>query len=802
MKKISFILIVAFFIISLTVPLVTMASSFSETTDIGGNNKQEKEVSKSKNEEKSNTSSSENTEVKKEPETTTNKQVVSKKATQTTTTLPTIEKNVSPAIIAYGYWGGIRYSRDTETNTLTIVNGGSAGATDDAPWKRFRVNKLIFNDIVTMPSQMNTMFGGALYLKSYEKIENVNVSDVTSMATIFYNNISLEKIDLRGWNTSKNTSFSWAFRYARSLTSANLANLNVKNVTNLSGMFEGASSLTEVDFTGWKSSTKTVSGSKMFAGATQLKKITIPAGTSFRVDAALEPITDTDNYSGNWILENEKGRTYTPAEFMGYIARNTGTYVWERKKINLNVEYRDENNKLISEAQTKKLQGYKGDSYDVSTPDYKQSIPGYSFLEDKLPTNAKGKYKENDTIVYRYMKYKTPTLKTKNSRLYHTQTYDPKDNFVSGTDVLGVLILPNDANLSFGGEEVKMTEPGTYKQTITYSYGDKQTVTADYNVVVIRDQTTVETQDVKLYVGDTFDPNSPLTNVRNKDGERLDAADIVCLGYYYINGNIISEFEKIQIDTSKIGRYQLNIALRNAVQAGIVSEMKFINVVEDQTNIEAKDIELNRGDKYDPEAGFIQATNADGEVLAFDKKMTWGLNGVEVDTTVAGTYQVVYGIKDHNGELITVTKNVVVNNLDKEINVTLPIEMLFSNTEDKTVNKKIESNRYKIINNSKTHSVELELSEFKEVVTDGIKLLTSTERDSVNFSEAARLNLLVDNNQQITSLNKDTPVSAMGVIKKQKQMNLQFTGSYFGEIKKDSVKKLKQQLVLKFSVPL
>ena len=487
---------------------------------------------------------------------------------------------------------------------------------------------------------------------------------------------------------------------------------------------------------------------------------------------------------------------------MGYVSRNAGTYVWERKKIDLNVEYRDENNKLISEAQTKKLQGYKGDSYDVSTPDYKQSIPGYSLLEDKLPTNAKGKYKENDTIVYRYMKYKTPTLKAKNSRLYHTQTYNPKDNFVSGTDALGALILPNDANLSFGGEEVKMTEPGTYKQTITYSYGDKQTVTADYNVVVIRDQTTVETQDVKLYVGDTFDPNSPLTNVRNKDGDLLDAADIVRSGYYYIDGEIISEFEKIQIDTSKIGRYQLNIALRNAVEAGIVSKMKFINVVEDQTSIEAKDIELNRGDKYDPQSGFIKATNADGEVLPFDKKMTWGLNGVEVDTTVAGTYQVVYGIKDHNGELITVTKNVVVNNLDKEINVTLPIEMLFSNTEDKTVNKKIESNRYKIINNSKTHSVELELSEFKEVVTDGIKLLTSTERDPVNFSEAARLNLLVDNNQQITSLNKDTPVSAMGVIKKQKQMNLQFTGSYFGEIKKDSVKKLKQQLVLKFSVPL
>lgn len=818
MKKISFILIVGLLISNLSVPFITNASSVSQTN----NTIEKSSTEKKENEEKSNTSSSENTEIKKEDEEknntlssenteikkeseqaiTVSEQSLSNSSTKATTSKQPVQKVVSPTAIAYGNWGGTRYSRDTSTNTMTFISGGSAGSVDAAPWKNFKAEKIIFNSTVVMPSNMNAMWSGALYLKSFEKMSNVNVSNVTSMATMFYNNMSLEKIDLRGWDTSKNTSFSWAFRFAGALTSANLANLNVSNVTNFSGMFEGARSLKEVDFSGWKRSSRTVTSSNMFAGATQLKKITIPAGRSFRVDAALEPITDTDNYSGSWISENEKGMTYTPAELMGDVLRKAGTYVWERKKIDLNVEYRDENNKLIFGAQTKKLQGYKGDSYDVSTPEYKQSIPGYSLLEDKLPTNAKGKYNEDATIVYRYMKYKTPTLKAKNSRLYHTQTYNPKDNFVSGTDALGLLILPNDANLSFGGEEVKMTEPGTYKQTITYSYGDKQTVTADYNVVVIRDQTTVETQDVKLYVGDTFDPNSPLTNVRNKDGERLDAADIVRLGYYYINGNIISEFEKIQIDTSKIGRYQLNIALRNAVQAGIVSEMKFINVVEDQTSIEAKDIELNRGDKYDPEAGFIQATNADGEVLAFDKKMTWGLNGVEVDTTVAGTYQVVYGIKDHNGELITVTKNVVVNNLDKEINVTLPIEMLFSNTEDKTVNKKIESNRYKIINNSKTHSVELELSEFKEVVTDGIKLLTSTERDPVNFSEAARLNLLVDNNQQITSLNKDTPVSAMGVIKKQKQMNLQFTGSYFGEIKKDSVKKLKQQLVLKFSVPL
>lgn len=369
MKKISFILIVGLLISNLSVPFITNASSVSQTD----NTMEKSSIEKKENEEKSNTSSSENTEIKKEDEEknntlssenteikkeseqaiTVSEQSLSNSSTKATTSKQPVQKVVSPTAIAYGNWGGTRYSRDTSTNTMTFISGGSAGSVDAAPWKNFKAEKIIFNSTVVMPSNMNAMWSGALYLKSFEKMSNVNVSNVTSMATMFYNNMSLEKIDLRGWDTSMNTSFSWAFRFAGALTSANLANLNVSNVTNFSGMFEGARSLKEVDFSGWKRSSRTVTSSNMFAGATQLKKITIPAGTSFRVDAALEPITDTDNYSGSWISENEKGRTYTPAEFMGYVSRNAGTYVWERKKIDLNVEYRDENNKLISGAQTK-----------------------------------------------------------------------------------------------------------------------------------------------------------------------------------------------------------------------------------------------------------------------------------------------------------------------------------------------------------------------------------------------------------------------------------------------------------------
>ena len=238
MKKISFILIVGLLISSLTIPLVTNASIVSQTT----NTMEKSSTEKKEDEEKSNTSSSENSEMKKEPEQAiiASEPSISNSSTKATTSKSAIQKSVSPAAIVSGTWGGTRYSRDTEKNILTFSQGGSAGSVDTAPWKNRTIEKIIFNETVIMPSNMNGMWSGALYLKSFEKMSNVNVSNVTSMATMFYNNISLEKIDLRGWNTSNNTSFSWAFRYARALTSANLANLNVRNVTNFSGMFEGA----------------------------------------------------------------------------------------------------------------------------------------------------------------------------------------------------------------------------------------------------------------------------------------------------------------------------------------------------------------------------------------------------------------------------------------------------------------------------------------------------------------------------------------------------------------------------------
>ena len=156
----------------------------------------------------------------------------------------------------------------------------------DDNFYRFNENKftnLMFQDVdITKITIMNSMFRNCESLKSLNlsgwdtskvtdmyqmfygcksivslNLTGFNTSNVTNMESIFRNCESLTSIDLRGWNTSKITIMYSLFYGCQALTSLDLANWNTSKVTNMESMFNNCKSLTFLDLSGWDTSNVT-----------------------------------------------------------------------------------------------------------------------------------------------------------------------------------------------------------------------------------------------------------------------------------------------------------------------------------------------------------------------------------------------------------------------------------------------------------------------------------------------------------------------------------------------------------------
>lgn len=171
---------------------------------------------------------------------------------------------------------------------------------------------------------------------------------------------------------------------------------------------------------------------------------------------------------------------------------------------------------------------------------------------------------------------------------------------------------------------------------------------------------------------------------------------------------------------------------------------------------------------------------------------------------VAGDYTI--GAKLNKSKPETVTESAsqkftyVYGDPDKEINVTLPVRMLFANTENEGLEKAIESNTYHLKNNSEDYDVNVKLTHFEEVKNDGTRLLGVGDPNPQSEEEAIRLNLRINKNDEIKSLTSKTPVTDMGTIGSETQMKLKMTGHYFGDVKAQSKKYPQHKLNLKFTI--
>ena len=80
-----------------------------------------------------------------------------------------------------------------------------------------------------------------------EEITNLDTSNITSMAYMFYNNNNLQSLDLSNFNTSNVTDMMQMFLGCKSLTTLDLSSFNTSKVKSMGNMFYDCQKLTALD---------------------------------------------------------------------------------------------------------------------------------------------------------------------------------------------------------------------------------------------------------------------------------------------------------------------------------------------------------------------------------------------------------------------------------------------------------------------------------------------------------------------------------------------------------------------------
>ena len=117
------------------------------------------------------------------------------------------------------------------------------------------------------------------------KASNLNTSNVTDMAGLFYKCPELkEVIGIENWVCSKAKYLQYAFEECASLVSLDLSGWNIKEVVNMDKMFADCTSLEEVNLAGWDTTHFKGSGTEwgaayLFIGCTNLKKVNLSGWT-------------------------------------------------------------------------------------------------------------------------------------------------------------------------------------------------------------------------------------------------------------------------------------------------------------------------------------------------------------------------------------------------------------------------------------------------------------------------------------------------------------------------------------------
>ena len=198
----------------------------------------------------------------------------------------------------------------------------------------------------------------------------------------------------------------------------------------------------------------------------------------------------------------------------------TITYIYTKNSVpaaDVTIEYVDLEGKEIHSSQT--ISGNVGDSFDVSTDQYKLSIDGYTLDESQLPENSKGVFGETaQTVTYIYTENPIPAadvtieyVDLEGKEIHSSQTISGNvgDSFDVSTDQYKLSIDGYTLDESQLPENSKGVF-GETAQTITYSYTKNPITAADITVDYVDTEGNEihASQTISGNVGDSYDAST------------------------------------------------------------------------------------------------------------------------------------------------------------------------------------------------------------------------------------------------------------------------------------------------------
>ena len=215
----------------------------------------------------------------------------------------------------------------------------------------------------------------------------------------------------------------------------------------------------------------------------------------------------------------------------------TVTYIYTKNPIpaaDVTVEYADTEGNEIHASQT--ISGNVGDSFDVSTDQYKLSIDGYTLDESQLPENSTGVFSETaQTITYIYTKNPIPAadvtveyVDTEGNEIHASQTINGNlgDSYDANTDQYKLSI----DGYTLDESQLPENSKGIFSETqqiITYIYKKNPIPAADVTVEYVDTEGNEihASQTINGNLGDSYDANTDQYKL-SIDGYTLDESQL------------------------------------------------------------------------------------------------------------------------------------------------------------------------------------------------------------------------------------------------------------------------------------
>ncbi|OEG18901.1 hypothetical protein BCR23_13260 [Enterococcus quebecensis] len=151
------------------------------------------------------------------------------------------------------------------------------------------------------------------------------------------------------------------------------------------------------------------------------------------------------------------------------------------------------------------------------------------------------------------------------------------------------------------------------------------------------------------------------------------------------------------------------------------------------------------------------------------------------------------------GKKVQYDYDIEVNVENKWVNVTIPTKMLFF-SDMKSENKdKVISESYSVTNNSDNTSLEVEMTSFSVEKDSEVTYLSAKEKDPTKPENKLRLNLFVNDQPKVQSLNGNTKAIHLVDLDFKTSTKLRFDGKYFNA-NSEASPQAKSSMVLKFNI--